>query len=71
MLADGRTVAEGTPIELKDRVGDRRVDLVVPDGDSPAALSALVAAGLDTELGERDAPSRSARHTATPTSSTC
>jgi ABC-2 type transport system ATP-binding protein len=54
VLAEGRTVAEGTPTELKDRVGDRRVDLVVPTGDSPAALNALAAAGLGAELDNRD-----------------
>jgi ABC-2 type transport system ATP-binding protein len=54
VLANGRTVAEGTPTELKDRVGDRRVDLVVPDGDGPVALSALAAAGLEAELDDRD-----------------
>ena len=54
VLAEGRTVAEGTPTELKDRVGDRRVDLVVPAGDSPAALNALAAAGLGAELDNRD-----------------
>jgi ABC-2 type transport system ATP-binding protein len=54
VLADGRTVAAGTPTELKDRVGDRQVDLVVPDGESTAAVSALAAAGLGAELDDRD-----------------
>jgi ABC-2 type transport system ATP-binding protein len=42
VLADGRVVAEGTPAQLKDRVGGRRVQAVVarPEdlGDAKAAL---------------------------------
>ena len=34
VLAGGRTVAAGTPSELKARVGDRRVHLTLPDADA-------------------------------------
>jgi ABC-2 type transport system ATP-binding protein len=47
VLSAGRVVAEGTPAELKDRVGGRRVQAVVarPDDLEPAA-AALRDAGL-------------------------
>src|SRR3954468_22957257 len=47
VLSAGRVVAEGTPAELKDRVGGRRVEAVVsrPDDIEPAAV-ALRDAGL-------------------------
>ncbi len=34
VLAEGRTVAAGTPAELKARVGDRRVHLTLPDAEA-------------------------------------
>jgi ABC-2 type transport system ATP-binding protein len=47
VLSAGRVVAEGTPAQLKDRVGGRRVQAVVPNRDDlePAA-AALRDAGL-------------------------
>jgi ABC-2 type transport system ATP-binding protein len=48
VLSAGRVVAEGTPAELKDRVGGRRVRAVVArDGAFEAAAAALRDAGLD------------------------
>ena len=50
VLADGRVVAEGTPAELKDRVGARRVQAVVARVEDLApAAGALERAGLDVE----------------------
>lgn len=60
----GRVVAQGTPEELKKRIGTDRVDIVVRNGaDIPAArrLLASVAAGdveLDTERRRLSAPVR-------------
>ena len=34
VLSEGRTVAAGTPAELKARVGERRVHLTLPDADA-------------------------------------
>jgi ABC-2 type transport system ATP-binding protein len=48
VLAGGRVVAEGTPSEMKDRVGGRRVEAILADAALvDAARNALVAAGLD------------------------
>ena len=52
VLADGRTVAAGTPAELKARVGDRRVHVSLPDGDALNEAAALFAR-LDPELDVR------------------
>src|SRR6185436_17789085 len=50
VLTDGRVVAEGTPAELKDRVGGRRVQAVLARvEDLPRAATALAAAGLPVE----------------------
>jgi ABC-2 type transport system ATP-binding protein len=49
VLSAGRVVAEGTPAELKDRVGGRRVQAVVArPGDLDAAAGALRDAGLQS-----------------------
>jgi ABC-2 type transport system ATP-binding protein len=47
VLSDGRVVAEGTPAQLKDRVGGRRVQAVVARAeDLEEAVGALADAGL-------------------------
>ena len=55
VLAAGRAVAEGTPSELKDAVGGRRVAVELAD---PAALEAaratLAGHGLQVEIERRD-----------------
>lgn len=54
VLAAGRVVAEGTPAELRDRVGARRVEAVVTRPQMAAAAERVLAAlGLDTELDAR------------------
>jgi ABC-2 type transport system ATP-binding protein len=50
VLAGGRSVAAGTPAELKARVGDRRVHLALPDGDALAGAAQLF---RDAELDAR------------------
>ena len=40
VLSGGRTVAAGTPSELKARVGDRRVQVSLPDADGLAGRGA-------------------------------
>ena len=52
MLSEGRTVAAGTPAQLKARVGDRRVHLTLPDADSFQGAAALLER-LDPELDVR------------------
>jgi ABC-2 type transport system ATP-binding protein len=52
VLAGGRTVAAGTPAQLKARVGDRRVHLTVP-GEGALATAARVFERLDPELDVR------------------
>ena len=48
VLSAGRVVAEGTPAQLKDRVGGRRVQAVLARADDlDAAVRALDDAGLD------------------------
>jgi ABC-2 type transport system ATP-binding protein len=48
VLAGGRVVAQGTPGEMKDRVGGRRVEAVLAGAELvDAARDALAAAGLD------------------------
>jgi ABC-2 type transport system ATP-binding protein len=55
VLSAGRAVAEGTPSQLKDAVGERRVAVELPD---PAALEAaratLVGHGLEVDVERRD-----------------
>jgi ABC-2 type transport system ATP-binding protein len=50
VLSGGRTVATGTPSELKARVGDRRVHVALADGDALQSAAALFA---DPELDVR------------------
>jgi ABC-2 type transport system ATP-binding protein len=52
VLSGGRTVAAGTPAELKARVGDRRVHLTIP-GDGALATAARVFERFDPELDVR------------------
>ncbi len=52
VLSGGRTVAAGTPAELKARVGDRRVHLSIP-GDGALATAARLFERLDPELDVR------------------
>jgi ABC-2 type transport system ATP-binding protein len=48
VIDHGRLVSEGTPDQLKDRVGGAVVELSVPDGDPARALWALPAIGAGT-----------------------
>jgi ABC-2 type transport system ATP-binding protein len=52
VLSGGRTVAAGTPAELKARVGDRRVHLSIT-ADGALAIAARVFERLDPELDIR------------------
>jgi len=52
VLSQGRTVAAGTPAELKARVGDRRVHVVLPDADAFQSASSLFER-LEPELDVR------------------
>jgi ABC-2 type transport system ATP-binding protein len=52
VLSGGRTVAAGTPAQLKARVGDRRVHLTIP-GDGELAGAARVFERLEPELDVR------------------
>jgi len=52
VLSGGRTVAAGTPAELKARVGDRRVHLSIT-ADGALAIAARVFERLDPELDVR------------------
>jgi ABC-2 type transport system ATP-binding protein len=55
VLSAGAVVAEGTPGELKDRVGGRRVEAVVADADDLAtAQSVLADAGFEVAVDARD-----------------
>ena len=49
VLSGGRTVAAGTPAQLKARVGDRRVHLSIP-ADGALATAARVFERLEPEL---------------------
>jgi ABC-2 type transport system ATP-binding protein len=54
VLAGGRVVAEGTPSEMKDRVGGRRVEAVLAlESALEPARAALVAAGLEASVEHR------------------
>jgi len=61
VLSDGRVVAEGTPAQLKDRVGGRRVQAVVA---RPEELDDAVAALDDAGLRSVSADARAGRITA-------
>jgi ABC-2 type transport system ATP-binding protein len=52
VLRQGRTVASGTPAELKARVGDRRVHVAVPDADAFQSAASLFER-LEPELDVR------------------
>ena len=52
VLSGGRTVAAGTPAQLKARVGDRRVHVSLP-GDGALATAARVFERLEPELDVR------------------
>jgi ABC-2 type transport system ATP-binding protein len=52
VLSQGRTVAAGTPAELKARVGDRRVHVALPDTDAFAGAAQLLER-LEPELDVR------------------
>jgi ABC-2 type transport system ATP-binding protein len=52
VLSQGRTVAAGTPAELKARVGDRRVHVALPDADALADAARLFER-LEPELDVR------------------
>ncbi len=55
VLAAGRAVAEGTPSQLKDEVGERRVTVTVTDRAALAAARvALAGRGLEVELERSD-----------------
>ncbi|HVX34434.1 MAG TPA: ATP-binding cassette domain-containing protein [Solirubrobacterales bacterium] len=56
VLAAGRAVAEGTPSQLKDAVGGRRVAVELADAASlEAARRTLADRGLEVEVESRDA----------------
>ena len=72
VLSGGRTVAAGTPAELKARVGDRRVHLTLPD-DGALASAARLFERLEPELDVARPPAldpraRTARATCAPRS---
>jgi ABC-2 type transport system ATP-binding protein len=51
----GRVIAEGTPDELKDRVGGERLEVRLAAGSDPqAALSALAAISEEAPIAEGD-----------------
>jgi ABC-2 type transport system ATP-binding protein len=52
VLSGGKTVAAGTPAQLKARVGDRRVHLTIP-GDGELATAARVFERFEPELDVR------------------
>ena len=47
LMEHGRVVAEGSPAELKSRVGGSRVEIVVPEGRDLLTVAGAVAAALD------------------------
>jgi ABC-2 type transport system ATP-binding protein len=55
VLSAGRVVADGTPGEIKNRVGGRRVEAVLADaGDLTTAEAALADAGIDAAVDARE-----------------
>jgi ABC-2 type transport system ATP-binding protein len=55
VLSTGRVVAEGTPSELKNRVGGRRVEAVLgAASELEAGVDSLLAAGLDAVAEDRE-----------------
>jgi ABC-2 type transport system ATP-binding protein len=54
VLSSGRVVAQGTPNEMKDSVGGRRVEAVIgADEDLAQAAAALAEAGLEPAVDDR------------------
>jgi ABC-2 type transport system ATP-binding protein len=63
VLSGGRTVAEGTPSELKARVGDRRVQVTLPDADAFRAAAELFSeADLDVRARRLTVPAPRGAH---------
>jgi ABC-2 type transport system ATP-binding protein len=50
VLSGGREVATGTPLQLKEQVGGRRVQVTLANGHRQPALAALAAAGIDAAV---------------------
>lgn len=50
LIDHGRAVAEGTPAELKDRIGDQRVDVVAVDSAAYEALAQALAGRFTVDL---------------------
>jgi ABC-2 type transport system ATP-binding protein len=50
VLSGGREVATGTPLQLKEQVGGRRVQVTLANGHRQPALAALAAAGIDAAI---------------------
>jgi ABC-2 type transport system ATP-binding protein len=53
VIDQGQLVSEGTPDQLKDRVGGAVLELTVPDDDHARALWALRATGVEDPTGDR------------------
>ncbi|WP_242572918.1 ATP-binding cassette domain-containing protein [Streptomyces sp. NP-1717] len=53
VVDEGRVVAEGTPDELKARIGGDRIDVVVPDADQLAAVVRLFGDEATVDEGRR------------------
>jgi ABC-2 type transport system ATP-binding protein len=53
VIDHGRLIGEGTPDQLKDRVGGTVLELTVPDGDPPKALWALRAMDAEDPTDDR------------------
>jgi ABC-2 type transport system ATP-binding protein len=53
VIDQGRLISEGTPDQLKDRVGGAVLELTVPDDDRARALWALRATGVEDPTDDR------------------
>jgi ABC-2 type transport system ATP-binding protein len=49
VIDTGRTIAEGTPAELKAQIGGDRLDVVVPEGENLATVADMVARATNAE----------------------